>query len=61
MAYFRSFTMAHPQLKEVAMALRKAIEDCGTGLFLGFVYGPTGVGKTTLRLRLEKPITKTLF
>lgn len=60
MAYFRSFTMAHPRLKESDMALRKAIED-PAGLSLVFVYGPTGVGKTTLRLRLEKYLTQTLL
>ena len=56
MAYFRSFTIAHPRLKEADLALRKAIED-PAGLSLVFVYGPTGVGKTTLRLRIEKHLT----
>jgi Cdc6-like AAA superfamily ATPase len=60
MAYFRSFTMAHSRLKEADMALRKAIED-PAGLSLVFVYGPTGVGKTTLRLRLEKYLAQTLL
>jgi hypothetical protein len=27
MAYFRSFTMAHPQLKEADAALKQAIQD----------------------------------
>ena len=27
MVYFRSFTIAHPRLKEADLALRKAIED----------------------------------
>jgi hypothetical protein len=59
MAYFRSFTVAHPRLKEADLALRKAIED-PAGLSLVFVYGPTGVGKTTLRLRIEKYLTQSL-
>jgi len=53
MAYFRSFTMAHPRLKEADIALKQAIQD-PAGWSLIFVYGPTGVGKTTLRLRVEK-------
>ena len=60
MAYFRSFTIAHPRLKEADLALRKAIED-PAGLSLVFVYGPTGVGKTTLRLRIEKHLTQALL
>lgn len=59
MTYFRSFTIAHPRLKEADLALRKAIED-PAGLSLIFVYGPTGVGKTTLRLRIEKYLTQAL-
>jgi hypothetical protein len=60
MAYFRSFTMAHPRLKEADAALRQAIED-PAGLSLIFVYGPTGVGKTTLRLRIEKYVSQSLL
>ena len=53
LAYFRGFTMAHPLLREADQALREAIRE-PAGRSLIFVYGPTGVGKTTLRLRLEK-------
>ena len=59
-AYFHSFTMAHPRLKEADMALRQAIQD-PAGLSLIFVYGPTGVGKTTLRLRVEKYLKQSLL
>ena len=52
LAYFRSYTVAHPQLKAVSEAVRRAIQEPG-GASLIFVVGPTGVGKTTLRLRIE--------
>ena len=55
LAYFRSYTVAHPQLKAVSEALRQAIQEPG-GASLIFVVGPTGVGKTTLRLRIEREL-----
>lgn len=60
MAYFRSFTMAHPRLKEADTALKCAIQD-PAGWSLIFVYGPTGVGKTTLRFRAERHIKQSLL
>jgi Cdc6-like AAA superfamily ATPase len=60
MAYFRSFTMAHPRLKEADAALKQAIQD-PAGWSLIFVYGPTGVGKTTLRLRVEEHLKQSLL
>lgn len=60
MAYFRAFTMAHPLLKEADVALKQAIQD-PAGWSLIFVYGPTGVGKTTLRLRVEKHLKQSLL
>ena len=58
--YFRSFTMAHPRLKEVDIALREAIRE-PAGASLIFVYGPTGVGKTTLRNRVENQLKESLI
>jgi hypothetical protein len=55
LAYFRSYTVAHPQLKTVSEALRRAIQEPG-GASLIFVVGPTGVGKTTIRLRIEQEL-----
>jgi|SRR5262245_32305647 len=53
LAYFRSYTVAHPRLQEVDATLHRVIaEPVGSSLI--FVYGPTGVGKTTLRLRVEQ-------
>lgn len=52
-AYFRSYTVAHPLLKEADIALKRAIQELAGGSLV-FVIGPTGVGKTTLRLRVEQ-------
>jgi AAA domain len=53
--YFRSYTVAHPKLREanenLSDAIREAIPDS-----LIFVSGPAGTGKTTLRLRTEQRI-----
>src|SRR6266508_6039980 len=60
LAYFRSYTVAHPLLKESDAALKRAIaEPAGGSLIL--VFGPTGVGKTTLRLRIEQHLRKTFL
>lgn len=53
LAYFEAYTVAHPRLKEVHEALMRAIRE-PAGASLIFVYGPSGVGKTTLRLRVEQ-------
>jgi energy-coupling factor transporter ATP-binding protein EcfA2 len=53
LAYFRSYTVAHPLLKEADAALKRAIQEPAGGSLV-FVLGPTGVGKTTLRLRIEQ-------
>lgn len=56
--YFEQKIVAHPRLKEVYHTLLQAI-DQPTGGSLIFVFGPTGVGKTTLRLRAEQHLTET--
>jgi Cdc6-like AAA superfamily ATPase len=57
LAYFRSYTVAHPQLKAVSDSLLRAVrEPAGRSLIL--VLGPTGVGKTTLRLRIEQELKR---
>jgi energy-coupling factor transporter ATP-binding protein EcfA2 len=50
---FRAFTARHPLLIEAYEELRCAIRDSGPGSII-FMYGPTGVGKTTLLKRLKK-------
>ncbi|MBC8450392.1 MAG: ATP-binding protein, partial [Chloroflexi bacterium] len=55
LAYFRDKIIAHPRLMEAHSALINAIRrPAGASLIL--VFGPTGVGKTTLRLRVEKQL-----
>jgi hypothetical protein len=47
LAYFKNYTIAHPVLKKLNERLRRAIEEPGDAGLI-FVYGPTGVGKSTL-------------
>jgi len=55
LAYFQNKVVAHPFLKEVHKQLWQAIKHpAGTSLI--FVFGPTGVGKTTLRCRLVQQL-----
>lgn len=58
--YYDSYTMGHPFLDEAFEALKPIIRDCGESRLI-FVVGPTGVGKTKLRLLVEKWITETLW
>ena len=54
--YFKRYTMAHPRLTEAREALSGAIyESAPNSLIL--VLGPTGVGKTTLRIKAEQLLT----
>jgi hypothetical protein len=55
LAYFQHKVVAHPRLKETHEALRHALRQ-PSGASLILVFGPTGVGKTTLRLRLEQQL-----
>jgi hypothetical protein len=49
---FRNFTMAHPRLVEAREELVDAIDGAAPGSLV-FVLGPTGVGKTTVRMKVE--------
>lgn len=60
LGYFKSFTIAHPLLKVADAVLKQAIRE-PAGWSLIFVYGPTGVGKTTLRRRVEKHLTESMM
>ncbi len=51
--YFKNITIPHKKLKEALdVLLINILEPADTLVFL--VFGVTGVGKTTLRLRIEK-------
>jgi len=58
--YFRAYTVAHPNLKSANEDLAAAIREAIPGSLI-FVCGPSGVGKTTLRLRTEQRITSELL
>jgi AAA domain len=58
-AYFRHKTIAHAHLVEVHERVLQAIrEPAGAALIV--VYGPSGVGKTTLRLRVQQQLTEAM-
>lgn len=59
LASFRAYTVAHPLLAEAKEKLMAAISESEPNSLV-FVFGPTGVGKTTLRLKVEQVITNTL-
>jgi hypothetical protein len=57
---FRKFTVAHPRLVKAKDALVSAIRGAEPNSLI-FVFGPTGVGKTTLRLKAERLITEEML
>ena len=56
---FRSLTIAHPHLVAARERLMTALADSPRNCVI-LVFGPTGVGKTTLRARVESDITASL-
>src|SRR5260370_7230917 len=56
LAYFRAYTVAHPLLAEAKEKLMASISESEPNSLV-FVFGPTGVGKTTLRLKAEQVIS----
>ena len=53
LAYFKAYTVAHPHLSQADDTVWNAIRE-PAGKLLIFVFGPTGVGKTTLLEHIEK-------
>ena len=54
--HFQDFTVAHPRLVDTKERLLAAIRECAPNSVI-LVLGPTGVGKTTLRARIEQLLT----
>ncbi|WP_129125938.1 ATP-binding protein [Geomonas oryzae] len=50
--YFESYTLAHPRLKEANKEITRYIRNSKNGTII-YLYGPSGVGKTTLLKRLN--------
>ncbi len=59
-AYFRHYTMAHPILLNAAQILMQTVRE-PAGISLVFVFGPTGVGKSTLLRRVSQKLTEAMF
>ena len=56
---FQGFTLAHPQLAEAKDKLMAAIQGSPPNSLV-MVLGPTGVGKTTLKAKVEQILTQSL-
>ncbi len=54
--HFQDFTVAQPRLVDAKERLLAAIRECAPNSVI-LVLGPTGVGKTTLRTRVEQLLT----
>lgn len=46
--FFEEYLVRHPTMDEVLKRLRNAIEDAGRDTMI-YLYGPSGVGKSTVR------------
>jgi len=57
---FQGFTLAHPQLVEARDRLMATIQESPPNSLV-MVFGPTGVGKTTLLAKVEQILTQSLL
>lgn len=57
---FSGYTVRHPLLQAVFEELKCAIRDSSPGSII-YVYGPPGVGKTTLLIRIEEYLKEILL
>jgi energy-coupling factor transporter ATP-binding protein EcfA2 len=58
--YFRAYTMAHPRLLAARETLLNAIHEVVPNSLI-LLMGPTGVGKTTLRAKIEQMLTSEML
>ena len=58
--YFKGYTVAHPRLVAARDSLLAAIHEMAPNSLI-LVLGPTGVGKTTLRMKIEQLMTTELL
>ena len=58
--YFQAYMMAHPRLVATREALLNAIHEVPANSLI-LVFGPTGVGKTTLRTKIEQLLAAELL
>ncbi|HEY9696168.1 MAG TPA: ATP-binding protein [Trichocoleus sp.] len=56
-AYFNDYTMAHPILADVIQKLMSCIQESADNSLI-FIFGPTGVGKSTLLRRVSQKLIK---
>lgn len=59
LASFKAYTVAHTRMEQVFAALVQAIREPANAAYI-LVMGPTGVGKTTLRLGVERHLVAAL-
>ncbi len=57
LAYFKSYTVAHPFLQRANKEIWDALQEPGGALMI-FIVGPTGVGKTTLWEYIDQRLTE---
>lgn len=57
LGYFKAYTVAHPLLDQADKAVWNALRE-PAGALLVFVFGPTGIGKTTLLAHIEKRLVE---
>jgi Cdc6-like AAA superfamily ATPase len=57
LAYFKSYTVAHPFLQRANKEIWDALQEPGGALMI-FIVGPTGVGKTTLWEHIDQRLTE---
>ena len=57
LAYFKTYTVAHPFLQRANKEIWDALQEPGGALMI-FIVGPTGVGKTTLWEHIDQRLTQ---